>query len=394
MHEFSVRPMACTMAWMPCLECDGHTAESRAQWLVANRGLDYEAAQRLVIDEFPLVFANPQLANVEPSSAGPSTAITWRPDAMCDGHTAASRAQWLVTNKGLSIDDARTAVYSEFILVFATASVEPRVATVEQRCHLRDTGYLVMHSCVDPDAVRAARQCATVQAVLGCAGAAGAATWSEGGGSDPALLALALPIWPTVRELLGDDTPFPSWAQVTIKTPDGGCTGAAPGEVPPDAHIDGLHAPHNGVPPGEIRNFTLLCGVALTDMPAPNMGNLGVVPCSHRALARAVGTVGLEAAAATLSAQDGASATERLNRLLPLGSLGPAQPLCAAAGAAVLAHYQTVHFVQPNAGREPRIMVYFRVTSPARPGGVQTRLEALTPQGLFLEWPGLTALPP
>ena len=379
------------MAWMPNLECDGQPAESRAQWLVSNRGLDYEAAKRQVIDEFPSVFASA----AEPSTAmaaEPSTAIAWRPDAFCDGHTAESRAQWLVANRSLSIDDARATVMSEFAEVFVSATTEPRIATVEQRCHLRDTGYLVMHGCVDRAALQAARQCASVQAALG---RAGAGTWSEGGGTDPALLALALPVWPTVRALLGDDTPFPSWAQVAIKTPGGGCTGAAPGEVPSDSHVDGLHAPHNGVPPGEIRNFTMLVGVALTDMPAPNMGNLGVIPCSHRALARAVGTVGLDAAAATLSAQDGASATERLNRLVPLGSLGPAQPLCAAAGAAVLAHYQTVHFVQPNsAGSEPRIMVYFRVTSTARPAGAQTRLEALTPQGLFLEWPGVAALPP
>ena len=66
-----------------------------------------------------------------------------------------------------------------------------------------------------------------------------------------------------------------------------------------------------------------------------------------------------------------------------------------AAGAAVLAHYQTIHFVQPNStGSEPRVMVYFRVTSAARPSGAQTRLDALTPEGLFLEWPGVAALPP
>tara|TARA_B110001452_G_scaffold108143_1_gene89682 strand:+ start:440 stop:3652 length:3213 start_codon:yes stop_codon:yes gene_type:complete len=51
--------------WMPNLECDGHTAESRAQWLVSNRGLNYEAAKRQVIVEFPSVFANA----AEPSAA-------------------------------------------------------------------------------------------------------------------------------------------------------------------------------------------------------------------------------------------------------------------------------------------------------------------------------------
>ena len=80
--------------------------------------------------------------------------------------------------------------------------------------------------------------------------------------------------------------------------------------------------------------------------------------------------------------------------LFSCGQWRRAGPPC---GLQVLAHYQTVHCVQPNsAGSEARVMVYFRVTSPARPGGAEskTRLEALTPQGLFLEWPGVAALPP
>jgi hypothetical protein len=271
----------------------------------------------------------------------------------------------------------------------------PTTATTEQLCHLRDAGYLVVHDCVSHAAVAAALRCTSVQdAILQ---ASESASWIDGGGCDPALLALAVPIWPTVRSIVGDDAPLPSWAQVAVKAPGG--AGALPGYFPPDAHIDGLHAPNNGVPEGAIHNFTLLVGIALTDMPAPNMGNLGVVPCSHRALARAVGSVGLEQAAATLSARDGASATERLSRLLPLRCLAPPLPLCMLRGAAVLAHYSTVHFVQPNsAGVAARVMVYFRVTSPARSqdeacSDLRMRLEVLSPEGLYLEQPGLASLP-
>ena len=87
------------------------------------------------------------------------------------------------------------------------------VATVEQRCSFRDTGSLVMHGCVPPASVAAALRCATVQAAIA---KASPAQWAEGGGNEAALLELAAPVWPTVRALLGDDTPLPSWAQVAV----------------------------------------------------------------------------------------------------------------------------------------------------------------------------------
>ena len=265
------------MAWQPNLDCDGHTAESRAQWLVSNMGLGYEAAKRQVIDEFPSVFLS--LPPLEPSPA-----IAWRPDAMCDGHTAEARAQWLIANQSLSISDARTTVMSEFTEVFATATGEPCIATIEQCCHLRDTGYLVMHGCVDRAAVQAARQCATVQAALGVL----SGHLVGGRRADPAPLALALPVWPTARcsamtrrSRAGRKWPSNSRWRLRRGAPDGSRRRSHrwPARI------------HNGVPPGEIHNFTMLVGVALTDMPAPNMGNLGVIPCLTarlRAAARSV----------------------------------------------------------------------------------------------------------
>ena len=101
----------------------------------------------------------------------------------------------------------------------------------------------------------------------------------------------------------------------------------------------------------------------------------------HRALA-CRGTVGLEAAA-TLSAQDGASATERLNRLLPLGSLGSVQPLCAAAAPRYWHITRRFTSCSPTAPA-PSPVSWSTFESPARaPRRAQTRLEALTPQGLF-----------
>jgi len=126
------------------------------------------------------------------------------------------------------------------------------------------------------------------------------------------------------------------------------------------------------------------------------MGNFGVFPGSHRAIARAVDAAGgTEAAASILCAQDGCSATEHVNMLMPFAELAPPQPLLAAAGAIYLAHYQTCHFVQPNAvGTESRVAVYFRVTAPGRPDSDQrTRIDALDTKGLFCELPGLAGLP-
>jgi hypothetical protein len=42
----------------------------------------------------------------------------WNPDAMCDGVRAEERMQWLVDNKGMSADDAKSKVKSEFPAIF------------------------------------------------------------------------------------------------------------------------------------------------------------------------------------------------------------------------------------------------------------------------------------
>lgn len=266
-------------------------------------------------------------------------------------------------------------------------------ASVHQLCSLRDNGVLTLHGALRPHQVRSAMRCADVRALLERAGSQPSA-WLEANSSDAAVLELARPVWPLVERLLGQSVPAPSTAQVAVRTRGG--EAQSPGVLPPDAHIDGLHAPNNSIPPGAIHNFTMLVGVALTDVTAPNMGNFGVFPGSHRAIARAVDAAGgTEAAASILCAQDGCSATEHVNMLMPFAELAPPQPLLAAAGAIYLAHYQTCHFVQPNAvGTESRVAVYFRVTAPGRPDSDQrTRIDALDTKGLFCELPGLAGLP-
>ena len=49
----------------------------------------------------------------------------------------------------------------------------------------------------------------------------------------------------------------------------------------PGGHLDGMHSPHNGVPKGVIRNFTMLVGVYLSYVPQPYSGNFTVWPGTH-----------------------------------------------------------------------------------------------------------------
>ncbi len=46
----------------------------------------------------------------------------------------------------------------------------------------------------------------------------------------------------------------------------------------------GFHSKDNGIPPGSIRNFTVLVGVVLSPALSPFCGNFCVYPRSHRVL--------------------------------------------------------------------------------------------------------------
>jgi hypothetical protein len=83
--------------WNPDAMCDGVCAEERMKWLVDNQGMSVEDAKAKVKSEFPAAFAP-----------------AWNPDAMCDGVRAEERMKWLVDNQGMSVDDAKKKVKSEF----------------------------------------------------------------------------------------------------------------------------------------------------------------------------------------------------------------------------------------------------------------------------------------
>jgi hypothetical protein len=97
--------------WHGWIDCAGIPAEERAQWLVSNAGLDYEGAKARVRKEFPSEFAS--------AAAGCNT--TWQGWINCAGIPAEERAQWLVSNAGLDYEAAKARVRKEFPSEFASA---------------------------------------------------------------------------------------------------------------------------------------------------------------------------------------------------------------------------------------------------------------------------------
>ena len=292
-------------------------------------------------------------------------------------------------------------------------------AQPDKLLQLRDSGYMLLHDILSLEEIRIGMASDAVKSLFAripsdppraslpdssadsspsaspsTSPSASRGEWLEAKTSDASVLDLIRPIWPLVLTCLGHQTTFPTEAQLALKLP-GDCTPQRLGSEPPDAHIDGMHSPGNGVPKGEVHNFTLIVGIALTDAPTPNSGNLGVYPGSHRAIARRIEQIGIQSAMRILT-KSSESATGRLKRLVKLEGLAAPTPLCWHAGAAVVAHYQTVHFVMPHCGREPRLVAYFRITSGARRGGTafggRGCPEAMTWNGMLRDMPGIAAL--
>ena len=129
-----------------------------------------------------------------------------------------------------------------------------------------------------------------------------------------------------------------------------------------------MYTPLNGVPEGQILNFTALVGVYLSDVPADNWGNFTVWPGSHRAYA-------------DYFAAEGADA---LLRGMPPVNLSDPVQLKPHAGDAVLSHYQIGHGIAPNTGPNIRYAIYFRLK---RRGHDAIRTEVMT--DLWREWDGM-----
>jgi tetratricopeptide (TPR) repeat protein len=159
-----------------------------------------------------------------------------------------------------------------------------------------------------------------------------------------------------VGKLLGKNCP-PVWAgQVALRFPGTLCVPNTFSPVPfwnKIFHIDGFHSKDNGIQKGQIKNFTCLVGIYLTDVSQEFSGNLVVYPRSHHVLEKYFRENGFE-----IARENG---LEKLP-YLPISS--PVQIL-AKAGDIVLAHYQLAHSIAPNTSPHVRYAVYFRVNMQA-----------------------------
>lgn len=246
-----------------------------------------------------------------------------------------------------------------------------------------DIGALLVHRAVPRQLCREALECDAMQEILRDArGKTEHSAWC----SSPQIRALAEPMWPAICEIIGstEKTPPPG-AQVAVRGLGGVRTPA--GDVASGVHIDGMHATGNGIDPNDVESFTLLLGIALTDVDnSPLQGNFSFIPGSHKAIARAASRLpSADVAVDHLRVAEGESVQSAIGKLVDVASLAaPAHVMCEAGGA-YIAHYLTLHFVQPNcAGVVPRVAVYFRVTAPRRDWP-----RCILKEYMFAEMPGL-----
>lgn len=146
-------------------------------------------------------------------------------------------------------------------------------------------------------------------------------------------------------------------AQIALRFPQ---ADDAPAPVP---HLDGVSAPHNGVPCGTIMTFSALAGVYLSDV-GPEDGAFTVWPGSHRAHAAHF-------------AQHG---PESLLAGMPRTDIQP-RPVVGGPGFGFIANYLVGHAIGRHRGSRIRYAVFFRLR--ARGHQARGRRVMLDP---WLEW--------
>jgi ectoine hydroxylase-related dioxygenase (phytanoyl-CoA dioxygenase family) len=170
------------------------------------------------------------------------------------------------------------------------------------------------------------------------------------------------PAWSLAESVIGNIKPVHS-AQIALRFPS-----LQDPPSPPHPHLDGMHTPTNGVPSGQILNFTMLLGVVLSDVPAPFSGNLAVWPGTHHLYERYFREHGWESL---------------LHGMPPIELPQPEQ-LTAQAGDVVLCHYQLAHGITANVSPNIRYAIYFRLYHDEHEAyGKQTMTD------IWLEWPGM-----
>jgi hypothetical protein len=172
------------------------------------------------------------------------------------------------------------------------------------------------------------------------------------------------PAWELAESLVGEGKLRPvRGAQIALRFP----TLQDPPN-PPRPHLDGMYSPHNGVPQGQIRNFTMLAGIFLSDVAQPFSGNFTVWPGTHHLFERYFREHGPE------SLLDG----------MPKVAMPEPVQLSVRAGDLVLAHYQLAHAAVQNVSPHPRYAIFFRLTHVDHES---QRWETMT--DIWREWEGM-----
>lgn len=123
--------------------------------------------------------------------------------------------------------------------------------------------------------------------------------------------------------------------------------------APAIPHLDGIPNRTNGLPPGKLFPFSVLVGIFLSDLAAPDSGNFVVWPGSHR-------TIESYARACPGGWFDVDGFGPPPEGLPPLELGEPIQVLLRA-GDVVLAHYQLAHSVAQNLSPHIRYAIYYRL---------------------------------
>lgn len=166
-------------------------------------------------------------------------------------------------------------------------------------------------------------------------------------------------------ELIGDVAPVTT-TQIQIRVPEDKLGQAQPEKA---MHVDGIACPH--LDPAELRTFSLLVGVVLSDIIDPAGGALRYVIGGHLQMAEWFQTkwsLGITAQAPPhIDAERGT-------------------PLLGKPGDVLLMHHLVPHAVGRNLTATPRVMAYFRVSHVDH---ASRRLDAL--RDPWLDFPPLTA---
>ena len=175
------------------------------------------------------------------------------------------------------------------------------------------------------------------------------------------------PAWALAESLIGMGKIQPvSKSQIALRFPEQQDQSASP-----SPHLDGMYTPTNGVTEGTIKNFTMLVGVFLSDLPSTDSGNFTVWPRTHHLYEQYFREHGARS----------------LLQGMPDVSLSEPEQILGQAGDVVLCHYQLAHGVAANLSPFIRYAVFFRLTHVSKEA---YKWESMT--NIWLEWDGMREL--